>query len=215
VSGAQVFRREGVRLAKAEHAEFASLFLSNSATQSTRVRIEVLKSLAKKLTSPTESAFVQGFISRPVLHYHAKEGCNSSADGVGRSYNYVDAIAKFFSIAAHLDLASAYTRAGATFSGSMSQYFIVLSDEYVTAPRTGANRAPMGRRGGNRGRGDRGRGDRSRPGRAPRRSPAFAQRYDVMSPGISLDVDRGLKRPSTPHVDEPSNKQENSLNVGE
>jgi hypothetical protein len=214
VTGAQVFRREGARLAKAEHAEFSSLFFSNSVTQSTRVRIEVLKTLAKKLTTPTESAFVQGFISRPVLQYHVKEGCASTAEGVGRSYNYVDAIAKFFSIVTHLDLSTAYTRAGVTFAGSMSQYFIVLSDEYVTAPRTGANRAPIGRRGGPRGRGDRGRGERSRFGRGSRHSPA--SRSDLMSSGTSLDVDRGLKRPSsTPHSEEPSNKQENILNVVE
>jgi len=72
VSGAQAFRRESVKLAKAEHSEFSSLFISNSVTQSTRVRIEVLKALGKRLTSTTETAYVQGFISRPVLQYHAK-----------------------------------------------------------------------------------------------------------------------------------------------
>lgn len=211
-AGAQAFRREGVRLAKAEHAEFASLFFSNSVTQSTRVRIEILKILAKKLSTATESAFVQGFISRPALHYHAKEGCTSSADGIGRSYNYVDAVAKFFSIVTRLDLSSAYTRAGVTFAGSMSQYFIVLSDDYVSAPQTGANRAPVGRRGGLRGRGTH---SQSRFGRGSRRQPAFPPRFDAMAPGTSQDVDRGLKRPSTPHADEPSNKQEVSLIITE
>jgi len=161
---------------------------------------------------PSLHRFSFGFISRPVLQYHAKDGCTSSADGIGRSYNYVDAIAKFFSSVAHLDLASAYTRAGVTFAGSMSQYFIVLSDEYVSAPRTGANRAPIGRRGGPRGRGTH---SQSRFGRGSRRQPAFPPRYDVMTPGTSLDADRGLKRPSTPHSDEPSNKQEISLIVTE
>jgi len=51
VSGALMFRREGVRLAKAKHAEFGSLFFSNSVNQSTRVRIEILKALAKKLAT--------------------------------------------------------------------------------------------------------------------------------------------------------------------
>ncbi len=120
-------------------------------TQSTLVRIEVLKTLAKKLSTATETAFVQGFISRPVLHYHVQEGCSSSVDGLGRSYSYVDAIAKFYSTASRLDLATAYTRAGSTFSGSMSQFFVVLSDDYVLVPSRGANRAPVRRRGGTRG----------------------------------------------------------------
>jgi hypothetical protein len=47
VSGSQLFHREGVRLAKDQHAEFSTLFLSNSVTQSTRVRIEILKALFK------------------------------------------------------------------------------------------------------------------------------------------------------------------------
>jgi hypothetical protein len=98
VSGSQLFRREGVRLAKEQHAEFSTLFLSNSVTQSTRVRIEILKALSKKLSTPSETAYVQGFISRPLLQFRAVEGCQSNADGVGRSYTFVDAMVKFGSM---------------------------------------------------------------------------------------------------------------------
>lgn len=200
-SGAQAFRREGVRLAKAEHAEFASLFLSNSVTQATRVRIEVLKALATRLSTATETAFVQGFVSRPVLHYHPVEGAPSTADGVGRSYNYVDAIAKFGSKLSHPDLVKSYTRAGKTFQGSMSQYFVVLSDELVSLSGTGSNREPLGRRGavGGRAGPSRTRGGR---GRGPHRS-------------LLTDLDRGVKRQSTSHEEEPANKQESTLSVTE
>jgi hypothetical protein len=72
VSGAQLFRHEGVRLAKEEQAEFVNLFFANTVTQATPVRVEVLKALAKKLTTNSESAYVQGFISWPVLQYRGE-----------------------------------------------------------------------------------------------------------------------------------------------
>ena len=156
VKGAQLFRTEGVRLAKAQHAEFQTLFFANSVTQSTRVRIEILRELSKKLCSTTEVAFVQGFISRPVLQYRVKEGARSRADGVGRSYTFVDAMAKFGTKLAQKDLGKAYARAGNTFDGALSQYFVVLVDNHNgERTRSGANRTPVGRRGG---RGSRGRG---------------------------------------------------------
>jgi len=72
VANAQEFRREGVRLAKAKHTSFESLFFSNSVTQATRIRIDNMRELSKKLTTSSEVAFVQGFISRPVLQYRVK-----------------------------------------------------------------------------------------------------------------------------------------------
>lgn len=175
VSGAQFFRREGVRLAKANHDSFGSLFFSNSVTQSTRVRIEILRSLAKKLSTASETAFVQGFISRPVLQYRVKEGARSRADGVGRSYTFVDAMSKFGSKLAQKDLTSAYARAGNTFDGSLSQYFVVLT-EYNSRLQSGSNRTPLGRRGN-------GSRFRSRGSFTPRGGRS-----------LPLPADRGLKR---------------------
>lgn len=189
VSGAQLFRREGAKLAKAEQHEFSGLFFSNSVTQTTRVRIEVLKALSKRMTTDAEVAYVQGFISRPVLQYHAKEGCRSVADGIGRSYNYVDAVAKFGKKLTTKDLTAAYVRAGTTFFGSMSQYFIVLSDELVNrGGRTPVNRIPLGTRGGRGGR---------------RGTPIFR-------PQVEQALERGTKRPGE-HVEGPSKKNESDL----
>ena len=198
-SGAGLLRREGVRLAKAEHAEFSTLFFSNSVTQSTRVRIDILKVLAKKLTTVTETAFVQGFLSRPVLQYRVKEGARSAAEGTGRSYNFVDAIMKFGSRLAQKDLAVAYTRAGDTFAGALSQYFIVLSDEHAfRGVRSSANRAPLGQRGAHS-------GGVARSG--------FARNF--LHPSLAplapvAPSDRGLKRPSESATETPSKRQENA-----
>ncbi len=57
------------------------------------------------------------------------------------------------------DLGPAYVRAGSTFDGALSQYFVVLVDDHDgQRTRTGANRSSIGRRGGQgpRGRGARG-----------------------------------------------------------
>lgn len=210
-SGAQQFRREGVRLAKANHAEFDNLFFANSVTQSTRVRIEVLKALAKRLTTEEETAFVQGFISRPLLQYRVQEGASSSADGVGRGYNYVDAVAKFGARLTPRDLSTAYVRAGSTFAGAMSQYFVVLRDDLVGKfVRSGANSLPLGQRGGRGGRGGRGsRGFRgSRGGRLPFSDPDVSSIRPLSASGY----DRGTKRPGDP-TGTPSKRNESELNV--
>jgi hypothetical protein len=202
ISGAQLFRREAVKLAKAKHDEFNALFFSNSVTQSTRVRIEILRELSKRLTTATEVAFVQGFISRPVIQYRVKEGERSRADGVGRSYTFVDAMAKFGSKLAQKDLSTAYLRAGNTFDGALSQYFVVLKDEVATRFLTGTNRIAVGHRGGS--------SSRSRGGSLLRRGRS------IFNP-----AERGLKRP-VDHVDTdvedesesgPSKKQEHDLDV--
>ncbi len=199
VSGAQLFRREGAKLAKAEQAEFATLFFANSVTQSTRVRIEVLKALAKKLTTPTENAYVQGFISKPMLQYRVKEGFQSSADGIGRGYSYVDAISKFGTKLSDRDLTVAYTRAGTTFRGAMSQYFVVMSDRGISrGGRIGANHVPLGSRGGRGSRGSSG----FRRGGSASRPAASGSGHRVENP------DRGTKRTAEPS-DRPSKKTEN------
>lgn len=146
------FRREGVRLAKEKHSEFGELFFTNSVTQSTRVRIEILRILAAQMTTATELAFVQGFVSRPVLHYRIKPECRSTAPGLGRSYTFVDAVGRYGASLKASDLTSAYARAGNTFNGALSQYFVVLQDaDQPQSVRAGTYRAPQRGRGQRRG----------------------------------------------------------------
>jgi hypothetical protein len=211
-AGANQFRREGAQLTKAEHAEFQTLFFSNAVTQATRVRIEVLKALAKKLTTDTEVAYVQGFISRPVLQYRAVEGSSSNAEGIGRSYNYVDAIAKFGSKVDASDLSTAYVRAGNTFVGAMSQYFIILSDDLISSSgRVSVNRAPLGRRG------PRPFGFRRNPrARGSRLADVVTgvDRISLLSPRLDAPSppERGTKRPGEPSSG-PSKRNETLLQV--
>ncbi len=69
VAGAFAFRKAASTLGKAKDPHFVKLFFSNSITQATRVRVEIMRAIAKKLTTETENAYVQGFISRHVLRY--------------------------------------------------------------------------------------------------------------------------------------------------
>jgi hypothetical protein len=196
-AGSGLFRREGVKLAKAKHAEFSTLYFSNSVTQATRVRIDILKEIGKKLTTNHETAFVQGFISRPLLQYHVRAGERSFADGVGRGYTFVDAVARFGSCLSPRDLTTAYVRAGDTFRGALSQYFILLSDEVeARGQRNGANRVPLGRRAGPSGGPLRGLGHRQWP-----------------SLQTAAHTERGVKRTGEPSDCVPSKKKENVVEV--
>ncbi len=140
-------------MAKAQDPDFANLYFSNSVTQATRVRIEILKAIAKRLTTETESAFVQTYTSRPVLRYISEESAESPASGTGRSYSFVDAVARFGELVFDADLASAYKRAGATFRGAMEQYFVILREAEDLPVATGTNQIALGLRGAPGGRG--------------------------------------------------------------
>ncbi len=94
-SGAFAFRKSAASFAKTLHPDFNTLFISNSVTQATRVRIEIMKAIATKLTTTTEEAFVQGFSSRPMLRYLVRESCESFCSGTGRNYSFVDSVSRF------------------------------------------------------------------------------------------------------------------------
>jgi hypothetical protein len=145
-ANASEFRQRAVQLAKDKHVEFSELFFANSVTQSTKVRIQILRILSTLLDTKTEMAFVQGFVSRPVLHYRARLNCRSKASGLGRSYTFVDAMKTFGNRLKAADLTPAYARAGATFTGVLSQYFVVLRDsDQPSSTRDGTFRAARGR----------------------------------------------------------------------
>ena len=148
VANAFAFRKSAAALAKAQNVDFARLFFSNSITQATRVRIEVMKAIAKKLTTLTENAYVQGFISRPVLRYVSRDPAVSLCAGTGRSYSFVDSVSRFGDLVHGYELSSAYKRAGTTFKGAMEQYFVILREAEDAPVASGSNQLPVGVRGG-------------------------------------------------------------------
>jgi hypothetical protein len=88
----------------------------------TRVRIEILKAMAKKFGSEKEELYVIGYASRPVLHI--KSGGNS------RWLGFLDALVRYGSGLEEPDLGDAYKKAGIAFRGQLQQNFVVLHDGY-------------------------------------------------------------------------------------
>jgi hypothetical protein len=123
-------------LAKAKDPEFGHLFFSNTVTQVTRVCIEILRAIAKKLTTESKAAYVHGFTSRPILHYVIKDLMPSNCAGTGCGYSFADAVSRYMDLLCQVDLASAYRRAGSTFQGAM--------EHYSGSPRTAWTTCPLG-----------------------------------------------------------------------
>jgi hypothetical protein len=137
VSNAVAIRRAfaAKRKDKSLSAELETLFVTNCVNLATRVRIDVLKSLARKVTNGKDLAYVSGFISRPMMHIKMA-GAPASTRPL-KSFTYIDAISRFGSLLRRSDLTVAYDRAGVAFRGQLSQNFVVLHDKVSQTPRSG------------------------------------------------------------------------------
>ena len=128
VEASSAFRIAAAKLAKVENSGFSGVFIANSVTLTTRVRIEILRAIAKKLTTLTEESFVQGFSSRPMLHYQSRENVIHPAPGTNRSYSFVEAVGRWGDQLSTVELLPAYRRARPAFIGCLEQYFVVLKE---------------------------------------------------------------------------------------
>jgi hypothetical protein len=136
--------------------DYERLFMANCVNLATRVRVDILKALAQRMTNDKEVAYVVGFISRPMFHVKQR----GSDQKPSRSYTFVDAIKQFGGWLERKDLDQAYTRAGTAFAGQLSQNFVVLNDLDAVSTVRNFDHVRGGARGG-RGhdRGDRGKRD--------------------------------------------------------
>ncbi len=134
------FRTAAAKLAKDDTGSFANLFISNTVNLSTRIRIDILKLIAKRLTTTSEVAYVQGFSSRPTLHYRMKEVAPipTAADeptavvatpGTGRSYTFTESVERWGHLLSTGCLEPVRRKAVQAYSGCLEQYFVVLSDQ--------------------------------------------------------------------------------------
>jgi hypothetical protein len=110
--------------------DFAKLFVSNSVSLATRVRIDVMKAIARKVTNDEIQAYVVGFISRPIMHLRKKSDGRDVKPH--KSYTFTEAIENYGQLIYAADLENAYTRAGSAFKGVMQQNFVVLHDKATT-----------------------------------------------------------------------------------
>ena len=119
-------RREFGKLKKEGKIE-GRLFIANSVTLATRVRLEILRAMARKCSSPREDMHVVAFTSRPLLQVKPKDG------GQMTTLTFVDAIARMGKKMIESDFGFAYGKAGISFKGQMQQNFVVLHEKGVKA----------------------------------------------------------------------------------
>jgi hypothetical protein len=129
------------------------VFIANSVNPPTRVRIEIMKAIAKKISNDKDLAYVVGFIPRPVMHIKKRGGGDQAPF---KTYSFVDAIKYHGAVLVQDDLGGAYAQAGRAFEGQLQQNFIVLRDSESGSAQNKFHAARQVR-GGGRGRG-RGRG---------------------------------------------------------
>jgi len=108
---------------------FGRLHVANSVSLSTRVRVDIMKAMAKKISDKNFSAHVAAYSSRPILHVREIGKPESS----NRAFTFIDAILRYGGSVGQDDLEEAYKRAGSAFKGQLEQHFVVLK-EMMTGP---------------------------------------------------------------------------------
>jgi len=147
------------RIANSLPESFAQLQVMTVITQATKVRMEIMKAIARKIESETEVGYVPTYLPRPILHIKGREA--SGPRRHIRSLTFADAIEQYGLNLEQTDLGLAYDKAAWNFQGQMRQNFVVLMDR---EEMTGGSGHPSTAKGAWRGRGGRGRpfGDRGR-----------------------------------------------------
>ena len=103
--------------------DFGKVFIANSVSLGTRVRIDILKAIAKKYTNEKQDFHVAAFSSRPVLQVKEK-----GTEKRPMVLTFIDAVTRYGREMVEGDLVEAYRRAGRTFQGQLQQNFVVLRD---------------------------------------------------------------------------------------
>jgi hypothetical protein len=119
---------------------WSSLFITNCVNLATRIRINIMKAIARKVTNKKELAYISGFISRPMMHIKAAPVTTNSKPL--RSFTFSDAVSRFGNLLRMEDLDAAYSRVGNAFVGQVAQNFVVLNNQDHDHFRSGASGAP-------------------------------------------------------------------------
>jgi hypothetical protein len=133
-------------------ADLDSIFLSNCVNLATRIRVDILKAIARRLTNDKDLAYVAGFTSRPMMHIRMA-GAPSANTRPLRSFTFIDSVSRFGRQLSKEDLETAYGRAGRSFNGQLQQNFVVLNErdqdllQSVTQPKSGPSGTSVTRSG--------------------------------------------------------------------
>jgi hypothetical protein len=109
---------------KKQGTDFGRLFIANSVNLATRVRVDVLKALARKISDQNVVAYALPFVARPTLQIRSTDATSTEV----KTFTFTDAIAKYGHLLKQFDLGEAYRRAGSFFRGQLEQQFVVLKE---------------------------------------------------------------------------------------
>lgn len=161
----EMFRRESFKKAKSCTSGIKDVTFFPKLVLGTRIRIEILRAIAKKLNDPNLSGYCPIYDTRAILHLGpVVEGRVVREETLG----FVDAVLRFRHLISVLDMDFAYQKVGNAYLNALPQNFIVLNEAdrktYLTRPskvpeprgvkRKGDDRftSSRGNRGGKRGR---------------------------------------------------------------
>lgn len=120
------FKLEAHKKIKEDPSTFGEAGVHPKLTLASRVRVEVLRAISRKVNGPNQSAYCPIFNTRPILHV------GPLVDGKvqrAETLTYVDAVLRFKHLLTINDLVFAYRRVGYGFHNALRQTFIVLRDE--------------------------------------------------------------------------------------
>jgi hypothetical protein len=109
--------------------DFGRLFVANCVGLATRVRVDVMKSIAAKLNNSDQAAYVTAFTSRPILYIKPKSGNQKPM-----AYTFGDEVERYGDVVREDDLGEAYRRSGNSFKGQLEQHFVVLKEGVQVRP---------------------------------------------------------------------------------
>ena len=112
-------------------ADLSKISVQNSVTKGTRIRISILKLIARRYSesNPGGKAHVIGYTSQPQLKVTPPPDANERVARV-RSYTYIEAIQKFPVNFPDADIGPITKRAFSSFPHQLRATFVVLSDDY-------------------------------------------------------------------------------------
>jgi hypothetical protein len=137
-----------MRVAGSLPESFGKLQVMTVITQATKVRLEIMKAIARLVDSETKVGYVPTYLPRPILHVKGKVATGPRRHI--RSLTFTDSIEQYGMRLGPRDLSLAYEKAAWNFQGQMRQNFVVLHDREESV---GPARSPSLGRGAWRGRG--------------------------------------------------------------
>lgn len=118
------------RAARRIKPELANLQVMTMVTLATRIRMDIMKAIAKRIETNEESAYVPNFLSRPIMHIKkkTKEGETDRPGSFVKTLTFVESVCLHGRALKRGDLDTAQGKANGHFRGTMRQHFLLLEE---------------------------------------------------------------------------------------